>query len=218
MRKTISVPKAGKYHPEDQSEILAAFQSAPSLLMGQEWNENLEERFRPATVKVLWQEDELRVLAELDDEILFTRATENNQHIYLLGDVLELFLRDLCGEKYAELHVAPNGKQLQLVFPNASQIVEIRARRASITELFVPEPLFSFTQWENPGKWFVHARVPVAAFTGGKDSLLGREWLASFSRYDYSSTEEKPVCSSTSPHKISNFHDQEAWALLRFVE
>ena len=185
--------------------------------MGQAWKEQLEAGFRPAVVKTMWKDDELLVLAELDDDCLFTQATQDNQHIYKFGDVLELFLRDLEGEQYAELHVAPNGRRLQLLFPDAAKIVEIRGGAPTIEQQLVHEPIFDFTQWMTPGKWFVFARVSVKIFLGRKQPLLGRRWLASFSRYDYSSAETKPICSSTSPHRVSNFHRQDAWAELEFV-
>ncbi|MEI8343284.1 MAG: hypothetical protein WCH43_17320, partial [Verrucomicrobiota bacterium] len=49
-------------------------------------------------------------------------------------------------------------------------------------------------------------------------ALEGRTWLASFSRYDYSSAEAPPVLSSTSPHAEVSFHRQQEWAELLFFD
>ena len=201
----------------DRDAMRVAFAHATTMPMLQTWRVALEDRFLPAHVKIGWRGDRILVLGELTDPHLYTSATEDNQILCSFGDVFEIFLRDSELETYAEFHVAPNGKRLQLLWPDAESIRRVQDKKVALDDLKVHEPIFDFAQWSEGEKWYICASVPSRIFLPPGTSLEGRTWKASFSRYDYSSAEEQPVLSSTSPHtgKVS-FHCQQDWAELRF--
>lgn len=122
------------------------------------------------------------------------------------------------GESYAEFHVAPNGKRLQLLWPDTATIRRVGKKEVSLDELKVYEPIFDFAQWSEGQTWFICVSVPSSAFLPVGMSLKGRKWLASFSRYDYTSAGEPPVLSSTSPHAELSFHRQQEWTEVLFSE
>ncbi len=201
----------------DRDEIRAAFAHARTLPMLQTWRVAPEDRFLPANVRIGWRDDRFLVLGELTDTQLYTSATEDNQILCDFGDVFEIFLRDSEIETYAEFHVAPNGKRLQLLWPDAGAIRRVRNKQVAFDDLKVHEPIFDFSQWSEGEKWYICASVPTCVFLPRGTSLEGRTWRASFSRYDYSSAEEQPVLSSTSPHTGNvSFHSQQDWAALSF--
>ncbi len=185
--------------------------------MQQAWRDSPEEKFQPARVRIGWRGDRLLVFGELTDKHLYTRATEDNQILCSLGDVFEVFLRDSEGERYAEFHVAPNGRRLQLLWPDAATIRRVGMKEVSLDDLKVHEPIFDFSQWSEGNTWCICAPVPGSVFLPAGTPLGGRTWNASFSRYDYSSAEEPPVLSSTSPHAKVSFHRQQEWAEVLFV-
>jgi hypothetical protein len=104
------------------------------------------------------------------------------------------------------------------LWPCAASIRGVGNGEISLDELTVPEPIFDFSQWSEGQTWCICAAVPGAAFLPVGTSLEGRTWLASFSRYDYSSGEEPPVLSSTSPHAELSFHRQQEWTEVFFAE
>ena len=202
------------FDKSDWGAIAAAFESALKLPLGQAWSPEPEKKFRPGFVGVGWRDGIFWVRAVLDDDCLTTSATADNQNLWTLGDVFELFLRPMEGEVYYELHVAPSGHRLQLRFPDADMINRLREGKDRREDLLVDEPIFTFTTRTVPGGWEILAGVPAATFGWPAGDLSGRELLASFSRYDYSGDGSAPVLSSTSAHTIMNYHRQEDWKRL----
>ena len=213
---TITCPKLSDFDISDHDAVRAAFAAAPALQMHQAWRDMPEEKFLPARVRIGWRADRFLVFGELTDNLLFTRATEDNQILCSFGDVFEIFLRDSEGEHYAEFHIAPNGKRLQLLWPDAGTIRRVGNKEISLDDLKVHGPIFDFSQWSEGQTWCICASVPGSALLPVGTSLEGRAWTASFSRYDYSSAEEPPVLSSTSPHAEVSFHRQQEWATVNF--
>lgn len=214
----IVCPKLADFDIGSPDAVSTAFVGAPTLQMGQAWRDQPEEKFLPARVRIGWRGDRFLVFGELTDNLLFTQATEENQLLCSLGDVFEIFLRDSEGESYAEFHVAPNGKRLQLLWPDAASIRRVSNKEITLDELKVQEPIFDFSQWSEGQTWCICASVPGSAFLPVGMTLDGRTWLSSFSRYDYPSAEEQPVLSSTSPHAELSFHRQQEWAEVFFAE
>lgn len=214
---TITCQKLSDFDISDPDAVRAAFTEAPALQMQQAWRDRPEDKFFPARVRIGWRGDRFIIFGELTDDLLFTRSTEDNQLLCSLGDVFEIFLRDSESESYAEFHVAPNGRRLQLLWPDATTIRRVEKKEVSLDELKVCEPIFDFSQWSEGRTWCICASVPSSAFLPAGTPLEGRTWTVSFSRYDYSSAEEPPVLSSTSPHAEVSFHRQQEWTGVLFA-
>lgn len=213
----IVCPCLGTFDLRDPAAVREAFACAPGLPMQQAWRGAPEEKFLPARVRIGWRDNRFLIFGELSDNLLFTRATRDNQLLCTLGDVFEIFLRDAGGGSYAEFHVAPNGLRLQLLWPDAATFRRVGKEEVSLEELKVPEPIFDFSQWSEGRTWCICASVPASVFLPAGIPLPGRRWMVSFSRYDYSSPEEPPVLSSTSPHAEVSFHRQQEWTEVEFV-
>ena len=179
--------------------------------MQQAWREQPDEKFTPAFVQVGWRGDDFLVFGQLTDNLLYTSATEDNQILCDYGDVFEMFLGDAAGQSYVEFHIAPNGKRLQLFWPDSETYRKVGNKEAAISSFLVDQPIFHFSQWVEGDIWCICASVPVAVFLPPGTALEGRTLRASFSRYDYSSAAEPPVHSSTSPHVVPSFHRQQEW-------
>lgn len=182
--------------------------------MGQAWKSQPEENFRPARVQVGWQEDALLVLARLVDDCLFTQMTADNQNAWSLGDVFEIFIKDAARENYLELHITPNGHRLQLHFPDANAIYQIRDKEFPLEQFYVRKSLFDYSVRAVPKGWEIFVRLPVTSLDSRMTDLQVSGLLASFSRYDYDDQGSKPVLSSTSAHTELNYHRQEDWRKL----
>jgi len=183
--------------------------------MGQAWREQPEENLTPALVQIGWSGDNFLVFGQLTDNLLYTSSTEDNQVLCSYGDVFEIFLGDAAGRSYLEFHVAPNGKRLQLLWPDGESYLKVVKKEASLGSFLVDRPIFDFSQWSEGDIWCICASVPVATLLPPRTTLEGRTLKASFSRYDYSSASEPPVLSSTSPHAVLSFHRQQEWAEVR---
>jgi hypothetical protein len=214
----ILCPELPGFDIGNRDAIRTAFADAPALEMQQGWLEQPEKHFLAGRVRIGWRDDRFLIFGELTHTQLFTQSTEDNQILCNLGDAFEIFLRDPDGESYIEFHVAPNGRRLQLLWPGQATIWQIANKELPLENLAVKEPLFDFSQWVKDKIWCICASVPSSAFLPVGTSLESRTWLASFSRYDYSSAGDPPILSSTSPHAELSFHRQQEWAEVIFAQ
>lgn len=162
--------------------------------LAQSWRPHTEPLFRPGLVRLAWQPAFLLVVADLVDEEVLTGATADNQRMWELGDVFEMFVKAEGRDDYVELHATPNGRRLHLRFPGA---------RAADPAAFHAEASIA------PDGWRVTARIP-AGVAGLDCYRAGLALRASFCRYD-AGTGTPPVLSSTSPHPVPSFHRPDEW-------
>jgi hypothetical protein len=211
------------FAPDDRESAVVAFADTQARPLARAWRPEPHPRFRPATARVGWRENALWVLAELEDDDIFNAATTLNQRTWETGDAFEIFLRPEGQDTYYEFHVTPENLHLLLRFPNAEATPRIRAAGAAGAEmlkhyLLADVGLRSWT-WVEPerGRWTVLAAIDGATLAPAGTIQAGDAWRFSFCRYDYTRGEPEPVTSSTSPHRVADFHDQTAWGRLTFV-
>ncbi|MFZ4388332.1 MAG: hypothetical protein ACOYOI_09265, partial [Chthoniobacterales bacterium] len=133
----IVCPKLPVFDIHDHGAVRAAFASAPVLQMQQAWREHPEDKFLPAHVQVGWSRDNFFIFGQLTDNLLFTSSTEDNQILCSYGDVFEIFLGDAEGRSYVEFHVAPNGKRLQLLWPDLESFLKYQEKGVEISSFLV---------------------------------------------------------------------------------
>lgn len=197
-------------------EFTQALSSAPCWKFGQAWEPRETPDFSPASVKLGWNDAGLLAEAVLEDADIFSNATADNQRLWLLGDVFEIFLRDSRVETYYEFHVAPNGHRLQLRFESQAIITQLREGKLQLESLMKSDPLFDFDVKVEAGRWKVRTLLPFNKLYPDLPPGRGQEWIISFSRYDYTRGKDDPVYSSTSPHAQPNYHRQHEWRPVKF--
>lgn len=214
---TVDCVKLPAFNVNDFQDTQHAFQSVKPILMRQAWRAKEERGFSPGFVRIGWHDNALLVFAELADVDFLTRAKKLNERLWALGDSFEIFLQPVGQSSYIELQVAPNNCQLQLRYPNPSAVVEAR-EADDFKPYLIPHEAFYSASWVRPAesRWFVFAEIPKDLVYEKPDVLEGKKWRFSFSRYDYTSGQRKPVVSSTSPHMKPEFHSQKEWGTMRF--
>lgn len=138
-----------------------------------------------------------------------TKATSDNQPLFELGDAFEIFLQREGATDYVELHVAPNGKRMHLSLPGLRGRPSPGAEALAFGQMLVTPVGFSATTAMADEGWRAEVRIPAATL-GLKDFRGGERFRISFCRYD-ASGEGPPICSSSSPHKILDFHRPDEW-------
>lgn len=202
----------------DLAAVRTAFAAAMPCALGQAWRAVVELGFAPGHVRTGWQNDSLLLFAELTDRDIFSAATGINQRTWELGDTFEVFLRPAGQRAYVEFHVTPNNQRLQLRIPNPAALRRARATNAFDAFLLAGD-LFHSKTWVQPEnqKWFVYVAIPIQAVCNQSKLKAGTRWNFSFSRYDHTRNDGEPVVSSTSPHKVPDFHRQLEWGKLKFA-
>jgi hypothetical protein len=145
-----------------------------------------------------------------------TLATERNQPLWQLGDVLELFAGVKGSVPYVEYHAAPNGVILQLLWSDSAALKEFAETGDLAGFALRDDKAFSKVR-QKAGSWEVYGELPASSVPGnsGKD-LAGEAWEINFGRYEYSDNNETFVLSSTSPLTQPAYHRRQEWRQIVF--
>ena len=202
---------------DNWTQVETAFDGAQVVVSGQPWLPVREVGFRPMQVAVRWTADALYVYAQLEDEDIFNPESTFNAPSFICGDVFEMFLRPLGQDAYTEIHVNPVNQKFQLQFPSARHFQENRGHLPA--EWYIWDPQIESRVQVEPDRqvWCVLAEVPFALVCTDRKVQTGDRWLFSFSRYDYTHGQSRPVLSTTSAHGVANFHRQTDWGELLFA-
>ncbi len=190
--------------------------SGAEFVLRQPWAKEAQPELRPAVVHLSWTPTELIVEARLTDDEIFSAATQDNERLWELGDVLEIFAMVEGRREYVELHVAPNGRRMHLRIPGVGGRATPDAEPMPFEQMFVNPVGFGGEATVEPDGWRVRARIPAEVF-GLATFAEGQRFRVSFCRYDASSHSE-PVLSTSSPHPVVAFHRPDEWTRIQLVK
>jgi hypothetical protein len=191
------------YHAED------SFHATWHWLFTQSWLPKQEKDFRPGSVLVSLNDEKLHLHAVLIDEEVMTQASANQQRLWELGDVLELFVQRLGENGYTEYQIAPNGLTLALYYPDPACVAEVRAGVRPLEEFLTDTPPQTQVS-TTPLGWNVSLMIPLQKSPSHRLRIH-------CGRYDYGS-DRPPIISSTSPLTVCDFHRPEDWREVIFSE
>ncbi len=198
--------------------VMRAFDGCEGCGFQQAWLPRRDRRLRPTLVRVGWDGKSLLVLADLADDDPFNPVKAYNEFSYEHGDVFEVFLRPETQDAYFEFHITPANQNLQLRFPCAGALKEVRKKGIPPAWKLDPPLMQSRTRvLAEQKRWLALARIPVRLIGEQGPTRPGARWLFSFSRYDYTRGVANPVLSSSSPHAVCSYHRQKEWGTLVFA-
>lgn len=186
----------------------------PVLTLRQAWNP--ASSLLGGTVRFAWNGASLLLHATLPDRDIFNPVTRFNEPAYLAGDVFEIFLRPLNQTAYYELHISPTNQRYQARFPKnrADALPGETVEPTTVDFLIRSEVRID----RAAARWEVFAEIPLEPLCESAPLSTSTEWLVSFSRYDYTRTENGMTAElfSTSPHSELSFHRQHEWFSILF--
>lgn len=182
---------------------------------GQSWLAEPEPGFRTGRVRIGWFADRLCYCGELVDDFPMTRALGRNEPLWQLGDVLELFAGIKGRPAYVEYHTAPNGRILQLLWPDAAALSTVKGDGDLARFMVEDDRAVSWARTVKDG-WQVYGELPVASLPGCSAPLAGQTWQVSFGRYDYHE-DGSFTLSSTSPLTVPSYHRRHEWREIELI-
>lgn len=184
-------------------------QRAGNFQLGQPWADTPEKNLRPTKVRLAWTPAALLIEAYLTDDDVLTTASSDNQKLWMLGDVFEVFLMVEGRSDYAEMHVAPNGKRMHLHLAGVGGKSTPEAEPLPFEKMCVTPPGFQAMVEPTAGGWKIKAKIPASVVN--HDAFHpGQRLRVSFCRYD--AGRGKPETLSTSAnHSIVSFHRPQEW-------
>jgi len=211
----LKIPQIQEIKEDSFETIETAFSGAPAWVM--HTLRNAPDPYPPGEVRLGWNRDSLVLLATLPDVDVRTEVTADQQPVWSLGDVFEIFVKRASQPGYHELHAAPNGYRMQLWFPSDKTLHALREVKDGWRKQLIDEPLFDFQTYMDPdqARWKVFVRLPWKTVAGAS-SERSDIWQLSCCRYDYREDLAEPVLESTSAHfSVLNFHHIPDWQYIR---
>jgi hypothetical protein len=208
----ITCPNLGSVHLSEWMARTPA--SEPVLTLRQDWNSSAS--LFGGTVRFAWNGASLLLHATLPDRDIFNPVTRFNEPAYLAGDVFEIFLRPHNQPAYFELHISPTNQRYQARFPKNWDDARPGETVEPATVDFL---LLSKVRIDHvTARWEVFAEIPLGPLCESAPLSTCSEWLVSFSRYDYTRTDNGMTAElfSTSPHAELSFHRQHEWSVIIF--
>jgi hypothetical protein len=215
----IACPELPPFDAADWKQIAGAFRKAPVWKLDQSWRKKRERGFRGGKVRIGWRGDRILYFADLSDREVTTKARRRNDHLWQLGDVLEVFAGVQGRPAYIEYHTAPNGLVLQLAWPDAGALQKAGGPKG-LKPFIKMDDTAEATVRRTRNGWQVYGEIPGSSVWGRKPpkaTLDGQIWDLSFGRYDYPADEGAPLLSSTSPLTQAAYHRRHEWRQVRFV-
>ena len=149
----------------------------------------------------------LRLSVLMQNREVMTGATEDNQRLWELGDVLEFFIQIAGHDDYYEFQLAPNGRTLKLHMPNDKIF-----RTIPFEKRFCQVPLkVRNVISARRGLVFSEIAVPLAGLEGGAEAKRIRCFVG---RYDYTGGVREIAASVPMPD--GGFHNTAAWPEFEF--
>lgn len=189
--------------------------SSLRLPLARPWGDADEPAFRPGEVHLRWNPEALLVDAELVDDCVVTEARKDNDRLWELGDLFEIFVRVEGRTEYTELHIAPGNIRLHLALPGPRGYRTPLGPPVPFEEMLVWPVGFESSTGRTETGWTAQALVPARIL--GKDAFLPGDRLhVSFCRYD-ATPGRPPVLSSTTSHPVMDFHRLDEWTRIELT-
>jgi len=156
----------------------------------------------------------LSVHVRYEDSDIFSTATANQQRMWQLGDVVEVFVKPgLDRSDYWEVHVTPNDFLMDLHIPSRAGM---QSGEHTWEDIISPESGTVFQALVTDGSWAAELTIPWSAFGVTGIPAPGTTWQVAVCRYNYNGGLENPELSSTASLTKRSFHLYEDYTDLVF--
>lgn len=148
------------------------------------------------------------------DSDIFSTATGDNQKMWTLGDVAEVFVKPgVERPDYWEIHVTPNDHIMDLYIPDRARFT---GGEITWDEVIAPDSRSTRRVAVLDDRWAVELCVPWSAFDVEAAPAAGVVWQFAVCRYNYNGGLEDPEHSSTAHLTVPGFHRYEEYTDLVF--
>ena len=188
---------------------VATLKELVPIRLSQPWNEHPETGLLPTTAYLAWTLTHLWAYAEMVDHDVYHDATSDNQRMWELGDVFEVFYRHPGDQGYHEVHVTPKSHRMHLHFPSDRTIQRIRSGDDNHSRYFAEtRDLVAEARITDTG-WTALLGIP-------RVNSVGDQIMLSLCRYD-AHPNGAPTFSTSSPHTVADFHRPQDWPIYELL-
>ena len=196
------------------ADLPSKYAACPALVLRQHWTGADALPVETGIARIGATTKGLSVHIRYEDSDIFSTATANQQRMWQLGDVAEVFVKPgLDRTDYWEVHVTPNNFLMDLSIPSRSGM---QSGEHSWEDIISPESGTVFQTHVTDGAWVAELTIPWSAFGVAGIPESGTTWQFAVCRYNYNGGLEDPELSSTAPLSKRSFHFYEDYTDLTF--
>ena len=156
----------------------------------------------------------LAVHIRFEDSDIFSTATADQQRLWLLGDVVEVFVKPgRARDDYWEVHMSPNGFLMDLLIPDRPGYQRGDYDWETVN---AADSGTSHQVRVEEGSWAAEAIVPWSAFGVAESPAPGATWQVGVCRFNFTGGLHDPELSSTASLTQPGFHRYEEFTDLLF--
>lgn len=206
-------PVSGVLANSDQ-QTPAWYADCVELSLGCFWEGAQSLPIESGTVRVGSAPEGLAFYLSYQDSDIFSEATADQQKMWTLGDVAELFIKPGTDRPdYWEIHVTPNDFLMDIYIPHRERFM---GGEITWEEVIAPASGTQRRVTVSDGSWSVEALVPWKAFALDSAPEAGAVWQFAVCRYNCNGGLESPELSSTAHYTEAGFHRFEEFTDLVF--
>jgi len=190
----------------------AKYRDCEKLVLRQSWEEAVPAEAGTAYVGAA--EAGLSFCVVYEDSDIFSTATADNQQMWTLGDVAEVFVKPgVDRSDYWEIHVTPNGFLMDIHIPDRQRFM---GGEVTWDEVIAASSGTARRVQVLKDRWAAELVIPWAAFGVEGRPAQGGRWQFAVCRYNYNGGLQAPELSSTAPLSQPGFHRYEEFGDLVF--
>ena len=211
----INCPEICSELKSDTSVQPYCFQNTTRLIMRQHWLGKGAFPHEGGHAFIGASSTSLSFYVFMNDSHIFSHATADNQKMWTLGDVAEIFVKPGGSrDDYWEFHVTPNNFLMDILITNRKDYIE---GKISWSDVVSAKSYASKNVTVCEDLWTVSLNIPWKAFGHTDRPEPGSKWQIAICRYNYSvSINNNPELSSTAPLSAPGFHRYEEFTELIF--
>lgn len=192
------------------------FADTETLPLKQFWDSPASMPQHAGICKIGWNHFGLCFLAILEDTFISTRATQDNQKFWELGDTCEFFIKPGKNQpSYREIHITPNDLKLEIFIPERDTYLA-GTPSFEIATTSSPSGCKKLGKKISATQWTAELWVPWQALGCQGIPNNEQEWQATCSRYSYAENNPDPEYSSTAELTQLSFHRHEEFHTIHF--
>ena len=186
------------------ADLPSKYAACPALVLRQHWTGADALPVETGVARIGATTKGLSVHIRYEDSDIFSTATANQQRMWTLGDVAEVFVKPGREQStYWEVHVTPNEFLMDLYIPSRTGM---QAGQYTWEDMVTPESGTVYQAHVDDGSWSAELTIPWSAFGQSGIPAAGTTWQFAVCRYNYNGGLEGEELSSTAPLSQASYH------------
>jgi len=190
------------------------------LSLGQDQIARGKKLTEPGDVRLAWGDTHFYVAVKFHDSDIVAEGKKDQLHHYLMGDLVELFLKPEGYTWYWELYATPTGKKTSFWFPGRGRVGLPSGFEYQCGLQVAAQNNGTVNNWEDRDRyWTAEMAMPISDLTSrGETFGPGSNWRILIARYNYTRYLKEKELGMYPQLSRTDYHLYEEYGILELVK